>query len=141
MTVIEQQNPSLGSIYTIRNTEDRGRAVYASRWIPAGTTVHVALTPFVYIIKEKFKKEVCAWCFKYEHGKNCPVKQSEPHTGLCFCSAGCLQHWTKTDHDGKLAEALSSLRTNKARKVYLNYHLSLTSPAGFQNRRLPAGTG
>ena len=117
MTLIPDEPASSKRLYAVYQTEDRGRAVYASRRIPAGTTVHVASEPFVSVIKEKFKKEVCAWCFKYQHGKNCSVKQSDTRTGVWFCSVGCLHEWTNWDYDGKLAKVLASLRSNGARKV------------------------
>jgi hypothetical protein len=106
-----------GSLYSIQKTEDRGRAVYASKHIPVSTTVHVASQPFVSVIKEKFKREVCAWCFKYQNGKNWRVKHSDPQAGLWYCSEKCLDRWNDIDYDGKLAAAWASLRINKARKV------------------------
>src|SRR5271169_4608318 len=117
MTLIPDEPASSKPLYSIRETEDRGRAVHAARRIPAGTTIHVASEPFVSVIKEKFKKEVCAWCFKYQHGKNCPVKHFDTRTGVWFCSVGCLLGWTAADYDGKLGEVLASLRSNGARKV------------------------
>jgi hypothetical protein len=117
MTVTLEEVPLTGPFYSISKTEDRGRAVYACRRIPSGTTVHIACTPFVSVIKERFKKEVCAWCFTYQHGKNCAVKHPDTRTGVWFCSVECLKLWTQKDFDGKLTEALASLRTNTARKV------------------------
>lgn len=117
MTFTEDECPSTGSFYSIKKTEDRGRAVYACRFIPSGSTILIASEPFVSVIKEKFKREVCAWCFKYQHGKYCPVRHPETRTGVNFCSIGCLQDWTQRDLGGKLAEVLASLRTNGARKV------------------------
>ena len=120
MTLIEDEGLSSGSLYSIRKTENRGRAVFASQWLPAGRTVHVASHPFVSIVKETFRKEVCAWCFKYQYGKNCSVKHPETLSGVCFCSNDCLYYWIRADFDGKLATALASLRTNRARKVFPN---------------------
>jgi len=117
MTLLPDESPSSTPLYSIRKTEDRGRAVYACQRIPAGTTIHVASEPFVGIIKEKFKKEVCAWCFKYQHGKKCHVKHFDTRTGVWFCSDVCLLLWKKADYDGKLAQVLASLRSNGARKV------------------------
>jgi hypothetical protein len=122
-----------GSLYSIKKTEDRGRAVYASNHIPAGTTVHVASQPFVSVIKEKFKREVCAWCFKYQNGKNWQVKHSDPQAGLWFCSVECLHRWVEVDYDGKLAAAWASLRSNKARKV--KSYLSSTKILAYCNIR------
>lgn len=130
----------LGSISTVRHTEDRGRAVFASRRIPAGSTVHVVSLPYVCVIKENFRREACAWCFKYQHGKICPVTHPTPCTGVYFCSVDCLQCWTKADHDGQLAEALAALRTNKARKVHLTPYMPSIFTAGFGGRGVSSGS-
>ena|ERR1700736_2776006 len=117
MTITDEGNAPNEPLYTIQNTNDRGRAVYASKCIPAGMTIHVASTPFVSVIKEEFKKEVCAWCFKYQHGKTFPFKHEDTRTGLWFCSQECGEDWIKDDVGGKLKAALISLRTDSARKV------------------------
>lgn len=138
MTLIEEDLVS-GSLYSIQQTKDRGRAVYAVRDIPEGTTVHVARRPFVSVIKEKFKKEVCAWCFKYQYGKNCPVKHDNPLSGVAFCSEECLDEWNGCDYDGKLVEAWATLRTNKARKVgFMSSDADIL--ASFLARRLSFGS-
>jgi len=126
MTIIKG-NPQEGTLYSIQKTETRGRAVFASTDIPSGTTVHIVTRPYVCSVREQFKKEVCAWCFKYQHGKNCPVKHFESRVGVNFCSSECLQAWLRDDVDGKLANAWGSLRSNKARKVPPSYMLVLTN--------------
>jgi hypothetical protein len=138
MTLIEEDLAS-GSLYSVQQTQDRGRAVYASRDIPAGTTVHIASQPFVSVIKEKFKKEVCAWCFKYQYGKNCSVKHANPLAGISFCSVECSDAWNGFDYDGKLVEAWASLRTNKARKVG-SWLSDANILANFRARRLSSGS-
>jgi hypothetical protein len=122
MTLEDHNDAVSECLYSIKQTESRGRAVFASKWIRAETTVHIASQPYVAVIKEEFKKETCAWCFKYQHGKASPIKHPDAQAGLWFCSVECSQAWTKNDYDGKLSEALSSLRTPTARKVR---HLSL----------------
>jgi hypothetical protein len=109
--------PSSECLYEIRQTKDRGRAVFATRDIPAGTTVHLATLPFVCVIKHKFRKEVCAWCFIYRHGTKCPVKHSNTDAGLSFCPNCCLDKWVKKDFDSALTEALGSIRSRAARAV------------------------
>lgn len=116
MTVTEQ-HPQEGCSYEVRKTETRGRAVYATQNIPSGTVVHFVTKPYVCVIRENFKKEVCAWCFKYKHGKSCSVKHPDTRVGVNFCSVECLQNWLNEDEDGELAEAWAALRSNKARKV------------------------
>ena len=61
-----------GQLFTVRPTPYGGRGVYAQTHIKAGTCVQHCPAPFAYVIARKFRKEVCAWCFKYafEHGRN-----------------------------------------------------------------------
>ncbi|TFL00298.1 hypothetical protein BDV98DRAFT_594085 [Pterulicium gracile] len=44
------------------------RGLFASQPIPKGTLVHTSSTPYVYMIYRAFRKEVCAFCFKYAWG-------------------------------------------------------------------------
>lgn len=136
MTVTEEENPQIETLYYIQTTKDRGRAVYATQLIPAATAIHVASRPFVSVIKEEFKKEVCAWCFKYRHGKRNSVQHPDTRTGVSFCSKQCLQHWTEDDFDGRLEEVLVSMNTKNAQKALSIYahadYTQLTStPDGF----------
>jgi hypothetical protein len=130
--------PPEESSYSVRETEDRGRAVFASRTIPAGTTVLVTSRPFVSVIKRKFEKEVCAWCYTYQHGRSCSIKLEGGNTGLWFCTTACLEEWATADCDGKLAESLASLRTTKAIKVCNRFELMLTFLASFKESRVSA---
>ena len=61
-----------GQLCTVRPTPYGGRGVYAQAYIKAGTCIQQCPAPHAYVIARKFRKEVCAWCFKYafEHGKN-----------------------------------------------------------------------
>lgn len=61
-----------GQLCTVRPTPYGGRGVYAQTHIKAGACVQHCPIPFAYVIARKFRKEVCAWCFKYafEHGRN-----------------------------------------------------------------------
>ena len=128
-SVPEEQEP----VYSIRQTEDRGRAVFASQHIPEGTTVLVVKTPIVSVIKKEFEKEVCAWCYRYQHGKTCKVKYPGANTGLRFCTEICLDHWKTADYDGKLAESLASLCTDKAKNVGIVFKRNLISIAHLKN--------
>ncbi|KAF8622301.1 hypothetical protein AX15_007112 [Amanita polypyramis BW_CC] len=59
-------------LYTIRKTPYGGRGAFAQTLIKAGTCIQRCPTPYAYVIARKFRKEVCAWCFKYafEHGRS-----------------------------------------------------------------------
>jgi SET domain len=136
MTITDQENPQDEALYTIQTTKDRGRAVYATQLIPAATAIHVASKPFASVIKEDWKKEVCAWCFKYRHCKRNSVQHPDMRTGVSFCSKRCLQHWTEDDFDGRMEEVLVSMNTKDAQKALSLYaradYTQLTStPDGF----------
>ncbi|KAF8628307.1 hypothetical protein AX17_006010 [Amanita inopinata Kibby_2008] len=59
-------------LYIIHTTPYGGRGAYAQTHITTGTCILHCPAPYAFVISRKFKKEVCAWCFKYafEHGKN-----------------------------------------------------------------------
>ncbi|EGO01217.1 hypothetical protein SERLA73DRAFT_134509, partial [Serpula lacrymans var. lacrymans S7.3] len=46
-------------------TPTSGRALIATRTIPADTPILIAPAPFAHVIYRTFRKEVCAACFKY----------------------------------------------------------------------------
>ncbi|PFH48810.1 hypothetical protein AMATHDRAFT_64564 [Amanita thiersii Skay4041] len=72
MTGNTQINKEIPLPYTIYATSYGGRGAYAQSFIKAGTRVLCCPAPYASVISRKFRKEVCAWCFKYafEHGKN-----------------------------------------------------------------------
>ena len=101
----------------LRRSPESGFGVFASQTISPGTQIlesKEADGPVVYVIYRAFRKEVCAWCFRYEHGRNWRVRfQSEsaskggggstgdgggggcggPGPGVVFCREECRDAW------------------------------------------------
>lgn len=63
---------------TLNHSDDAGFGVFASQSIQAGVELLASPTPAVYVIYRTFRKEVCAWCFRYERGKNWKSKITAP---------------------------------------------------------------
>ncbi|KZT25947.1 SET domain-containing protein, partial [Neolentinus lepideus HHB14362 ss-1] len=103
---------SMSTLYEIRPTSYGGRGAFAISSIPAGTVVHSSPSPFAHVVYRVFRKEVCAWCWRYawdDAGRgNWPVKindagkgkeRDKARGGLWFCSESCKEEWTKDDED------------------------------------------
>ncbi|KAI3403852.2 SET6 [Candida oxycetoniae] len=59
----------ISPFFIVGNTVYGGRGCFSTRPIPSGTQIHYCPTPIGFTISRLFKKEVCNWCFKYEHGR------------------------------------------------------------------------
>lgn len=100
----------------IRETAYGGRGYFAVCDIPENTQVLICPRPFISTIFRPFRKEVCAYCFKYDDGRSWRIKlaKTKPNGpafgGLYFCSQVCLENWSKCyDGDGLMSEALEQI--------------------------------
>lgn len=108
----QRSTPSLESadgLLSVQQFEGAGFGVVAGKAIPAGTQViGVAPHPATYVIFRKFRKEVCAWCFRYEQAQTWKVKleddvdadertpSEQQHAnagGMVFCGEACRADW------------------------------------------------
>ena len=81
-------------VFEVRDTPDAGRGVFARTDLNAGThilTTTPVLSPVAHVISRRYRREVCAYCFAYDRGKEWKIRL--PSTGLSFCSAGCSEDW------------------------------------------------
>jgi hypothetical protein len=94
----ESLNPK---IYQIDSRPPHGRGCYATSSFPTDTIILHAENPTVHVIHKRYKKEVCAWCFRYDDGRIWPLSHSYTHASLpkdpiklaWFCTQSCQQHW------------------------------------------------
>jgi len=86
--------------FTLLQTPQGGRSLFASRSIPAGTLIHVSHGPFANVVFREFRKEVCAWCFAYDGWKGLHCKAGG---GERFCGEGCRDLWLQ---DGKRGDGI-----------------------------------
>lgn len=106
----------------LKHLEGSGYGVFASKPIPEGTTLLSCTGPDVHVVYRVFRREVCAWCFRYERGRNWRVRlvTEQTHdqeslkennraskealgdtgkggsytTGLVFCCNECMEYWS-----------------------------------------------
>jgi SET domain-containing protein len=83
----------ISEYFTTRDTEFAGRGVFASKPIAKDTPLlkshFIALT----VLNREYRREVCAWCFYYERGRN--LKFRCPDVNFSFCSQDCEITWMK----------------------------------------------
>jgi hypothetical protein len=79
--------------FTIKDTAYAGRGVFASKKIAKDTPLlksdFIALT----VLNREYRREVCAWCFNYERGRN--LKFRNQGVNFSFCSQQCEITWMK----------------------------------------------
>ncbi|KAL5492644.1 SET6 [Sanghuangporus weigelae] len=98
----------------LRHSPDSGFGVFASQLIQSGTRILESEDgPAIYVIYRAFRKEVCAWCFRYDQGRNWKIRYeppsgvqrdsgggsggggsgSAPGPGVVFCREECRDAW------------------------------------------------
>ncbi|KAL5513400.1 SET6 [Sanghuangporus vaninii] len=91
----------------LRHSPDSGFGVFASQLIQSGTRILESENgPAVYVIYRVFRKEVCAWCFRYDQGRNWKIRfpyesvvgaqrdgGGGPGPGVVFCREDCRDAW------------------------------------------------
>lgn len=82
-------------IFSVRETAESGRGVYATQSIPKGTLLFETAEVAASVIYREYRKEVCAQCFRYDRGRNWKIRDAK--AGLAFCSESCQEVWYKGD--------------------------------------------
>jgi hypothetical protein len=78
-------------LFEIRQTPHSGRAVFATKDIPADTLIWRCDDVAVYVIIRDYRREVCGECFGYEQGRDLRIREAS--VGFAFCSVGCWTTW------------------------------------------------
>lgn len=128
--------PTLATaLFDVKEAKGAGYGVFATQDIPSQTELLVSSSPSAYAIYRTFRKEVCAWCFKYERGRNWKVKLTTPARddgdrpavalnggGMVFCSDDCRNAWYNEYGDVALEayNALESYIQRQGRKESWN---------------------
>lgn len=103
-------------VFEVRDTPGAGRGIYARTDLTAGThvlTTTPTLSPVAHVILRQYRREVCAYCFAYDRGKEWKIRL--PSTGLFFCSQSCNENW-KLEHPATHTQALQAVETHIQRK-------------------------
>lgn len=89
-----------------------GRGAFATVNMPKDTLVLECAAPYASVILRKFRKEVCAWCFKYsfENGKNAwSVRLDSVDSGVWFCDGMCRDTWLRDEGASGLRGAVNAV--------------------------------
>lgn len=79
----------------IRETAATGRAVFAEADIISGShllTTSSEQSPIAHVILRPYRREVCAWCFLYDRGREWKIRNVAE--GTAFCSTQCEARWS-----------------------------------------------
>jgi hypothetical protein len=90
--------------FTVRSSSNAGWGVFALRNLQSGThllTTSPILSPTSYVILRAYRREVCAWCFAYDRGRDWKTRPS--NTALAFCKEDCRDEWLDFYGNGALA--------------------------------------
>ncbi|KAI5123491.1 hypothetical protein M0805_008860 [Coniferiporia weirii] len=79
-------------LLSLRCSPHSGYGVFAAQHIPAGTELLASPSPAVYVVYNAFRKEVCAWCFRYDNGRNWKCR-FDAGGGMVFCCDECKVQW------------------------------------------------
>jgi SET and MYND domain-containing protein len=104
----------------LRTTSYGGRSLFALSPIPSSTLL-LSSKPFAHVIYRDFRKEVCAYCFKYAFDSKTSkggVWKVRYSANVWFCSDDCRAKWVEEENvdgaldlvEGCLERALTSLR-------------------------------
>jgi SET and MYND domain-containing protein len=81
--------------FTLLQTHNGGRSLFATLPIPANTLIHISHSPSASVIYREYRKFVCAWCFGYKdegRGGWC-MTNGEHNGGRRFCAETCRDFW------------------------------------------------
>ncbi|KAF9871899.1 putative protein lysine methyltransferase [Colletotrichum karsti] len=83
-------------LFEVRDTPTAGRAVFATRDIPAGTLLWRADDLTVSVLLREYRREVCGQCFAYDYGRDMSIRDP---VGFAFCSRECQAKWKQETGD------------------------------------------
>lgn len=95
--------------FVIASVADQGRAVIAKADLDRGShilTTTPTLSPLAHVILRPYRREVCAWCFKYDRGREWKIRDIS--TANVFCTTNCEAAWRR-DNDEICTEAQQTI--------------------------------
>ena len=92
------------SLVALRQSPASGWGVYATQNLVEGTQLSSRSGVAVNVIYRAYRKEVCAWCFRYDDGRHWKVHAYRDMPGggdqklgvVVFCSDECRDNWVKS---------------------------------------------
>jgi len=102
----------VSEIFTVKETASSGRAIVAQMDTQPGChllTTHSKHSPIAHVILRPYRREVCAWCFLYDRGRQWKIRDIAE--GMAFCSIECQTHW-HANNDAFCREAFRAIETS-----------------------------
>ncbi|KAI6878308.1 hypothetical protein KC360_g8637 [Hortaea werneckii] len=90
-------SPPVSEYLHVQDIPGAGRGVIASSRIPVGTVIFDSEPPAAHVIFRQYRKEVCAYCFRYDRGRTLPVRDAS--VGKVFCDVDCQEKWQRNEGD------------------------------------------
>jgi hypothetical protein len=81
----------ISPLFEIRQTPTAGRAVFATRDIPADTLIWRSDDLILNVLLREYRREVCGQCFEYDRGRDLEIRDKD--VGFAFCSVECRDKW------------------------------------------------
>ncbi|KAF2089951.1 SET domain-containing protein [Saccharata proteae CBS 121410] len=86
-------------LFSVQETASSGRGVFATETIPKGTALWSTGGPDADVVLREYRRELCAYCFKYDRGREWKLRNSA--AGFAYCSEACREKWAETlEEDG-----------------------------------------
>ena len=103
----------------VRDTGVAGKAVFARNDVANDSlvlTTSRSLSPIAHVILRPYRREVCAYCFAYDRGRQWKIRN--PGAGVAFCSEACQTKFTQDVDDIGLEahEAIEAFIKDKQRR-------------------------
>ncbi len=107
-------------VFELRDTPYAGRGIFARTDLTAGThvlTTTSLLSPLAHVIQRHYRREVCAYCFRYDRGMDWKIRL--PLTALSFCTQECVEDW-KLENPETHVRALQAVEASIQRQQRQN---------------------
>lgn len=102
----------VSEIFAVKETSTSGRAIVAQTDAQPGChllTTSSRHSPIAHVILRPYRREVCAWCFVYDRGRQWKIRDITE--GMAFCSAQCQARW-HADNDAICRDAFAIVETS-----------------------------
>jgi len=83
--------PPTSELFHVESSSSTGRRIHASKSIPANTPLLTTPALATCMLFREYKREVCAFCFAYNRGRNWSLRDAD--AGLAWCSEDCKGRW------------------------------------------------
>ncbi|AET38113.1 Set6p Ecym_2380 [Eremothecium cymbalariae DBVPG len=124
-----QEDIQLSEYFDVKSTRHSGRTCFANQDLKKGMTVLQLQRAIGSTICYGFRKEVCHYCFHYDHGKTMKIRVNSEQAeklgmkvhrtftgaGMWFCNELCRDEFLSTKHISDLLEVFEAISSSLQR--------------------------